>query len=353
MALVKREQVESLLVRYSYRITPMQYYAPEHIIVDRVGLPLKRKGPICLSMGLESSGGPYILDVLFLNPYRLEENMLEVIREALAYCGVLVVTLSPRQNLLHNIAARLMNRLGNSVRVGTIYPRIVDIKEYKSFEDFYQTISKKARNRHRYFYKMGGHVENAPPAHHVRDMLRVNLSQPVRQGRLLPPSYLDERLLREQAKLWQKDWERDILAFTVAKIEGKVVGYAVVPKMGGWALFSRFMVDRRYYNLGVGNALILETMRMLWGEVRIFQYGYWRNKNPTINSFLEKNGFRAGVEELLMFTRPPIFLTLAPIARISVSLSNVIEPGQATLLTRLESRFKKQPRESKIERDYS
>ena len=342
MPLVAREQVESILVRNSYRITPMQYYAPQHIIVDHVGLPLKRKGPLCLSMGLESSGGPYLLGKPFLRPEKLEENLLKVLREALAYCGILLVTLSPRHNLLHTAATKLMNRLGNSVRVGTIYPRIVDVRNYKGFDDFYRTISKKARNRHRYFRKMGGYVENAPPSRHVHDMLRVNLSQPVRQGRLLPPSYLDERLLKEQARLWQKDWERGILAFTVAKIKGRLVGYAVVPKMGGWALFSRFMVDRRYYNLGTGNALILETMRMLWGEARIFQYGYWRNKNPTINSFLEKNGFKAGVEEILMFTRPPMLLTLAPIARIAVSISNVIKPNQATLLTRLESKFKKQ-----------
>lgn len=311
-------------MRLSLRVpndaTPTQVFAPLHMLWRHVGFPFKRISRyVCISMGLEASGGPYV----FYSDYPSEEALSRFILDVLKICPALLMTLRTGENCLHKVLARIVVSRGLGSRVGAIYPRVVVTGEYSSFEDFYKSINKKARNRHRYFIKRRGEVIEDNPLNYVREIMEVNLSQPVRQGKRLPSSYLKPSIVLRSVLLWERLRRAGKLRFYLAVINDVVTGYAVVPVFAGRALFSRFLIHANHLSTGAGNALIIEALKDLWDKADVFQYGYWRGKNPGINSFLEKNGFRALAEPIYLLVRPSLSrFTVKTLMETIVSWSN-------------------------------
>ncbi len=224
------------------------------------------------------------------------------------YAGA-VLTLRPwartHRMLLEYLEAESTASIGSY-----LYPRILVIP--RSFEKYFSSISKKARNRYRYFMRHGGRVVETDPLRHVAEILAINHSSPVRQGRPLPRDYLDPRLVARSAAGWARLRSMGASSFYMAFVEDRAVGYAYIPHLNGHAYASRFLVHSAYMRLGAGNALLIEIVRdlLVKGKARLFQYGYWRNVNPGINKFLAQHGFKAASEPLVFIGRWKSLLSL-------------------------------------------
>jgi len=203
-----------------------------------------------------------------------------------------------------------------------IYPRI---RVLDDFSRFWREISKKARNRYRYFTRHGGYVETGDPVRYVKNILEINLSDPYRQGRRLPEWYLNPRLATQIAAVWSKHIKMGISTFYIARLGGKVVGYAYIPHLNKYAQVVRFMPHANYMKYGVGNGLLIDIIRDLTenSKANIFQYGYWRNVNPGVNHFLKQHGFKFFKEAIITIPIRKTYSAIAEMYLKYVSLTNI------------------------------
>ena len=216
-----------------------------------------------------------------------------------------------------------------------LFPRILKLHDFNSI---WKSMSKKARNRYRYFVRNRGVVFKANPEKYIHEILEINVSSPIRQGRPLPRSYTEPREVIMNAKMWGYDVRRGIATFYVAKLDGKIVGYAYIPHLNKHAYVARFMTHYSYMKYGVGNGLLIEIIKDLIEnrKAEILQYGYWRNVNPGINHFLKQHGFKTLPEVVISFHTREILRPLSELYIKAIKLSNVVKSRPPSILLRVK-----------------
>ncbi len=292
----------------------------------------KLKGALIESLGRNADGG---LIPLSSNTRYYSDALIGLLRHVLNTCVLVTVTIRP-WNYVSKIDPSILKNEKIHFIETNIYPRILYIK--KSFEDYFTKISKKARNRYRYFIKNNGYVEKVSPRNYIAEILKINYSDPRRQGRPLPKSYLDPVVVKDTVEKWEKYIRYDMADFYIARIKGVVVGYAFVPRLNKHAFVSRFMIHKSYMRYGVSNGLLLEIIRDLSEKRKasIIQYGYWRKANSGINHFLEQHLFTYIREKYIIFYKKnKIFPFLL---EKLVELSNTSNPGKLRILLDIISR---------------
>ncbi len=273
------------------------------------------------SFGRSVDGGPF--------SYHKGECTNDDIASLLTYIGEIydltVLTLRPwiktHKKIWFLVKQKSLEGIVSSY--SRIFPRILILD--KPFQQYLSEINKKARNRYRFFLKNGGRIEKADPISYIKDIAAINWSSPIRQGRPLPKSYLESKLIVNAAMLWSTHVKMGIASFYIAFLDDKAVGYAFVPHLNGHAYVSRILVHSRYLSKGTANALITEIVRDLISSKKAYllQYGYWRKSGEGVSSFLEKQGFRWAQEPVIAIARksrafyPPIYAQW-------ISVSNVI-----------------------------
>jgi len=281
---------------------------------------------ICYSFGKYVDGGP--IPLYHKTPTR--EEWIDFINNITENFDLTIVTLrrwcKPQAFFLHYLLS-LRDKL--CVGVSEMYPRIIRVDKYRSFDDYWRSISKKARNRYRYFNRNKGSVAVADPRDKALDILRINYSSPIRQNRVLPKGYRIPMLIAKIIKNWKEEIREGLAKFYIAVLDGKAVGYALITMLNGHAYFSRFLIHAGYSKYGVGNGLLIEVVRDLIENerVRIIQYGYWRNVNPGINHFLKQHGFSRDVEYVVTISGSRILALAGKLYNKYVHLSNVIAPN--------------------------
>ncbi len=287
---------------------------------------------ICYSFGKEVDGGPIPTSAGGLNC----DEWIEFAKSLLQDFDISVLTIrkwcKPHARFLKCI---LNSSLRKYIRVSEIYPRIINTCLYKGFDEYWRNISKKARNRYRYFKRNGGFVAIASPKEMAIDILRVNCSSIVRQGRILPKNYRIPKLVAKTIELWERDIRDGLAKFYVAVLNKKVVGYALITMLNGHAYFSRFLVHSEYTKYGVGNGLLIDVIRDLMknSSIKLIQYGYWRSVNPGINHFLQQHGFREGVEYVVLLSKRMHLEIPVCLYKKYIDLSNTFSPPRKLLYT--------------------
>ena len=307
-------------------------YGSEHYL-----LPLKimkiGKLAICESFGKNVDGGPIPLETTCQkNIKNFWRGFLNKIKHT---CHIVSLTLRPW--IKHH--AHIIEFAKGKYPFTYLFPRILKLQD---FNTIWKSMSKKARNRYRYFVKNGGIVFKDEPEKYVREILEINISSPIRQGRPLPKSYIDPRKVIMNAKIWGHDVRKGIASFYIAKLDGKIVGYAYIPHLNKHAYVARFMTHYSYMKYGVGNGLLIEIIKDLIEnrKAEILQYGYWRNVNPGVNYFLKQHGFKTLPEVVISFHTREILRPLSELYIKAIKLSNVVKTRPPTILLSLSSRYK-------------
>lgn len=269
---------------------------------------------VCESLGRNTDGG--------LIPLKNFDNIHDAFKILLSYlknkCHLATMTL----RLWLSPYRELFDFLSRTYSYSYLYPRLLYLKD---FDTLWKSISKKARNRYRYFVRHGGDVITADPLNYVKDILRINYSNPYRQGRLLPMAYLEPREVYRSARTWSKYIQKGYASFYLALIDNSSVGYAYIPHYGGHAYTVRFMPDSNYLKYGVGNGLLLSIIKDLIENEKayVFQYGYWRNVNPGVNHFLEQHNFKTYPEAFFIIPLHSSLSTIRRIYNLYVKLTNI------------------------------
>lgn len=176
----------------------------------------------------------------------------------------------------------------------TLYARILPLTE--GFEHIWKNrFNKKARNLVRKFKKNKGYIEILKnPLEYLDEIMEINLSKTFRQDRLLPPTYTNRELVYENLKLTINE-KGNHLNIYGAFINGKLVAYAYIVELNGYAYVSRFLAHAKYFKYAVSNGLLTGIIKDLCEKgVRILQYGYWSRHHEGINHFLKQHGFERG-----------------------------------------------------------
>lgn len=230
------------------------------------------------------------------------DRVLEYVSKLASHCGVVSVTLrlyDPFQKRLYHAL------LEDGWRVaGFLYPRLLFLRRYGGPEDYVaRGMNKKARNRWRLFRREGGHVEPVDDVVAVAvDLYRALVSEPVRQGRPIPRSWRSPGAVARMARGMTEGVRMGFARAWGAFLDGRLVGFMYVPMTRMHGLVSMFVVNMEYARYGVGNALLAEAVMDMIREGRplVLQYGYFRPVNEGINRFLERHGFRPGLEAVLV-----------------------------------------------------
>lgn len=158
--------------------------------------------------------------------------------------------------------------------------------------------NKKARNLVRKFKRLGGYVQVLDnPLDYVDEIMEINLSKTFRQGRYLPPTYTNRKLVVENLKLSLEE-KGESLRIYGAFIGNKLTAYAYIVEHNGYAYVSRFLAHASYFKHAVSNGLISEIIEDLCHRnVKILQYGYWSRHHTGVNHFLRQHGFIGGKVE--------------------------------------------------------
>jgi len=175
-----------------------------------------------------------------------------------------------------------------------IYARILSLTNEFNYI-WTHKFNKKARNLVKKFKKLKGRVEILDnPLDYLEEIMETNLSVPVRQGRPMPRSYTDKRLVAKSLESSLKEKGKCFRVYG-AFIQNKLVGYSYVVEHNGYAYISRFLTHAKYFKYAVSNGLISAIIEDLCRRnVRIVQYGYWDKYYRGVNHFLEQYGFEKG-----------------------------------------------------------
>ena len=80
-----------------------------------------------------------------------------------------------------------------------------------------------------------------------------------------------------------------------AFLGGRLVAYAYVVDLNGYAYISRFLAHAKYMRYAASNGLLSAVIEDLCERsVEVVQYGYWSRRHPGLDHFLRQHGFLAG-----------------------------------------------------------
>jgi hypothetical protein len=190
----------------------------------------------------------------------------------------------------------------NILNARVLYMNDLDYKNLWS-----KVYNKKVRNAIRKFERERGKVEHVKdPLNYFEEIMRINLSTPLRQGTPLPQHYTDPQTVFSTLKKYHEAYGRDGIfrVYRAYTQENKTIGYAYVLKKGGHVYISRFLIDIKYSSINPGEGLLNGILEDLLRErdIKVVQYGYWSPKaHPGIDHFLKQFGFTIGQEVALWF----------------------------------------------------
>ncbi len=257
-------------------------------------LPIKQfslyGAKVALSYGTRVDGG-----IVPLNGYNYLEDCLTQVKDFLRLEGYDLLNLTFKLYYMKdytNTIAEYLDRIANfSI---TIYARILPLS--KGFEYIWKNkFNKKARNLVRKFLRSGGKVELLKnPLNYVDDIMEINLSKPLRQGRPLPETYTRKDLVIQILERNIRDKGEHFRVYG-AFIKDKLVAYAYVSEHNGYAYISRFLTHAKYFKYAASNGLLSFIIESLCKEgVKVVQYGYWSRHYEGVNHFLQQHGFEKG-----------------------------------------------------------
>ncbi len=277
---------------------------------------------VMLSHGVRHSGGIAVYKSKNIKLEDLAVLLLGLLREMLEHYDVVNLTIKGYLNNYMTTLLRFLLRYARKeswsrsfkVIVVPLYARVLRLYEAGSFDNVWRGFfNKKVRNAVRKFERQGGVVKRlSSPLDYVKDILRVNLSNPLRQGKPLPPSYTNPSMLVSSLKRLVQDYAGNGKFIVYgAFIKNELVGYAYIVRHGGHAYISRFMVDLSYAKCMVGEGLLSGIIKDLMMDqtekTRVIQYAYWTPKTyPGIDHFLRQHGFEPGIELALFLHKREI-----------------------------------------------
>ena len=188
--------------------------------------------------------------------------------------------------------AELLAQLSGHVRV--MRARVLPLRGGFDYV-WRRRFSKKARNLVRKFERCGGEVALLDdPLEHLDEIMEVNLSAPVRQGRPLPPSYTDRGAVEAGLRSRLEEMGEHFRVYA-AFLRGRLAAYAYVVDLNGYAYISRFLAHAKYMGYAPSNGLLSAVIEDLCERsVEVVQYGYWSRRHPGLDHFLKQHGFLAG-----------------------------------------------------------
>lgn len=136
----------------------------------------------------------------------------------------------------------------------------------------------------------GFHFVTADPMNHLTDMLAINLSAPVRQGRPMAPDYLHAEGIRR----YFMGKERIYCVFDQG---GAMKAYAYVPVIGEVCILDRILGHSEDLDKGLMYLLVSEIIREMIalknsnGEPKWMEYDTYFGGSQGIRYFKEKLGF--------------------------------------------------------------
>ena len=278
-----------------------------HIIIEhgfsKILFPFKkiqfRKIPMCilLSYGLRMSGGPTSLNDM---PSNLINYLLENLLNYMKNSKIDLVNFTIKTYIDNKFSKKIIKILINKkdVDIDILNARILRITS--NFDEIWsKSFNKKVRNLVRKFKKSGGIVADLKdPIDYINDIMECNLSQPIRQGKPLPISYIDRNLVYNGLISLKREYN-ERFRFYGAFIDNKLVGYAYILWHNGHAYISRFLIHRKYKRYGTSEGLlsgIIEDLSQT-NKINIIQYAYWAPRSsPGVDHFLRQHGFKNGKE---------------------------------------------------------
>jgi hypothetical protein len=148
-----------------------------------------------------------------------------------------------------------------------------------------------ARRKCRQAVKAGFSFCKVGASDYVEDILAINRSLPVRQGRPMDSDYLEEETVRTFCNR-----ARDV--FAVVGPDGRLAGYTHAPICGEVFLFSRLLGHGAFLRHGIMYLLITETIREMihvrqrQGYPVWAQYDMFLGATPGLAQFKRSLGFR-------------------------------------------------------------
>ena len=193
-------------------------------------------------------------------------------------------------NVVELISSRSKHRV-------TIYARILPLMREFSYI-WTNKFNKKARNLVKKFKKSNGIVKVLDrPLDYINEIMEVNLSAPIRQGRPMPPSYTNREIVIKSLEASLKEKKGHLKVYG-AFIHDKLVAYSYVVEHNGYAYISRFLTHTKYFKYAVSNGLISAIIEDLCNRnIEVVQYGYWSRHHKGVNHFLKQHGFERGKVE--------------------------------------------------------
>ncbi len=245
---------------------------------------------LILSFGLRRSGGFFVDNLSNLNKINY------VIRSFRSAFDLFNFTFKLHYNVnLASAIVKAINKYSN-IYFSVLHARVLELKGGYNYI-WRRKFNKKARNLARKFRKLGGAVRSVcNPIKLIDDIMECNLSNPFRQGRYLPQSYLDRALVIKGLK--SRFYNERFHHFIGAFLDDKLVGYSYLSILNGYGYISRFLVHENYKGYGVSEGLMASIIKFLCDHgVEKVQYGYWDPKSaPGVDHFLKQHGFEDGPE---------------------------------------------------------
>ncbi len=316
----ERERWDSMVRASTYTLPEHLWpYSSQHVRVLKNGraallLPLQSRieGGVKIAYSRRrGSGGPAPLRGL---------DDLEVLPEALSDLrrvgyDLLVFTVKAHWIPRYVLGlSRILLEGGFAPKITVMHARILDLEE--DWDRIWSSkLSKKVRNLVRKFRRSGGTVQRIEdPLSLLPQIISCNMSSTVRQGRPLPNNYTRPELVAGRLRL-MNDYRE--FSFHGAFLNDRLVGYAHVILLNGYAYVSRFLTHAGALRSGVSEGLlagVLEEMSST-GRAKRVQYAYWSPlSHPGVDHFLRQFGFDVGIEYKLavpLTSRGRLFATLS------------------------------------------
>jgi hypothetical protein len=160
-----------------------------------------------------------------------------------------------------------------------------------TFDEYLGRSSSHLRRKHRRAEAAGFRYAVVTPQDHVDDILEINRSAPIRQGRQMSESYLD----RQQV---ERSFEGQSAIHGVIDGDGQLRAYAVTITVGDACTFVRLLGHADDLERGIMYLLISEVVRTCIdvrrtnGSPRWLMYDTFWGANEGLAYFKERMGFR-------------------------------------------------------------
>lgn len=161
-----------------------------------------------------------------------------------------------------------------------------------TFEEYLKGKEKQAlRTNRNHAIKEGFRFEVFCPSDYLQDILDINLSAPLRQGREMNEGYTEE----QKVSLWAQTWPQ---LYGIFNKEGKLRAYARVPVCGEVAILARLLGHADDLEKGVMYLLISEVINSLIEQKQKLSKPQWLMYDtviggaPGLRYFKERLGFK-------------------------------------------------------------